>query len=153
MHLQLILCVVLFCSSMSFTSTGLSVAALLVASCSWWCTPTPQRVSFEPVEYQTAPASEFACSCSCPAPSSPSVALHSGAFDWKSYCIVFLAAGWALSLYLCRSRQQAFTPEEVYVSPTVSHGGYVAIDDGAGSSSDYRSVHVRGLRRGRGTLA
>jgi hypothetical protein len=97
MHLQLILCVALFCSSMSFTSTGLSVAALLVASFSWWSTPTPQQVAFEPVEYQTAPASEFACSCSCPAPSSPSAALHSGAFDWKSYCIVFLVAGWALS--------------------------------------------------------
>jgi hypothetical protein len=142
-----------FCSSMSLASTGISVIALLVASCGWWWTPVPQQVASTAVEPQTAPASEIACSCSCPATYIPSVALHSGAFDWKSFCIVILAAGWALSLFLCRGRQIASTPEEVFFSPFVSHGGYAAIDEGGGSTASHRAVHVRGLRRGRGTLA
>ena len=146
------LCSTFLNQDMSGSATLLSIVACTIGFWNWF-TARPELPTVSIEEPQTAPSSEFACSCSCPAPSVQVVAQSSaGFFDWKGYCILALALLWLLSLCLFYRRRAEYTYGEIWAEPSRSHG-FVAIDDYSDAVADRRSIHVRRLRRGGGTMA
>ena len=140
---------------MSGSATVVGFIAISLSLWNWWAPPV-QVLEFAPIPASSPepPAAEFACSCSCPASTVQTIEVLAaqGGGSWSSVLIVVLLICWGVLLWVaCRCRPSGQTV--IYEAPRHHGAQALALDDDPNAVAGRRPIHVRGLRRGQGTMA